>query len=59
MICGNLLDKLNIPNDEKIIQGFITSYGRFIERKDAKIFAINNGQVINNGDEFIFSEDLY
>ena len=59
MICGSLLDKLNIPSDEKIEQGFITSHGRFLERKDAKIFAIKNGQVSDNNDDLIFSEDLY
>lgn len=59
MICGSLLDKLNIPFDEKIEQGFITSHGRFLERKDAKILAIENGQVSDNNDELIFSEDLY
>ena len=45
--------------DEKIEQGFITSRGRFLERKEAKILAIENGQVSDNNDDLIFSEDLY
>ena len=58
-ICGSLLDKLNVPLDEKIEPGFITSHGRFLERKEAKILAIENGQVSDNNDDLIFSEDLY
>lgn len=41
-------------------QGFYTSWGRFLNRKDALLLAIENGQVIDHVHEAkLFSEDLY
>lgn len=41
-------------------QGFYTSKGRFVDRKEAMIIAKEAGQVENLGTrEMLFSEDLY
>jgi hypothetical protein len=41
-------------------QGFYTSKGRFVDRKEAMIIAKEAGQVENIGTrEMLFSEDLY
>ena len=41
-------------------QGFYTSWGRFLNREDALLLAIENGQVIDHVHETkLFSEDLY
>jgi len=48
-------------NDEKeykTIQGFITSTGRFVDRKEAAVIAYNSGQ-IKEQVKWLFSEDLY
>ena len=45
----------------EIIQGFLTSKGRFVDRKEAFKIALNAGQ-INNDDRInkeLFSEDIY
>lgn len=46
----------------KNIQGFVTSNGRFVDRKEALIIALENYQVLDKsqirGDE-LYSEDLY
>ncbi len=41
-------------------QGFLTSYGRFVDRKEALKIALENNQVIGKlyGDE-LYSENLY
>lgn len=40
-------------------QGFYTSFGRFVDRRLAMEIAIAAGQVKNNGQTFLYSEDLY
>ena len=44
------------------IQGFVTSNGRFVDRKEALIIALENDQVLDKsqirGDD-LYSEDLY
>ena len=46
----------------KKIQGFVTSNGRFVDRKEALIIALENDQVLDKsqirGDN-LYSEDLY
>ena len=46
----------------KNIQGFVTSNGRFVDRKEALIIALDNDQVLDKsqirGDQ-LYSEDLY
>lgn len=39
-------------------QGFISSKGRFLDRKEAAVVAVEAGQV-RNGIEILFSEDLW
>lgn len=47
--------------DYKVRQGFITSLGRFVGRKEALQIAKDCGQIVNGDCESIglFSEDLY
>jgi hypothetical protein len=42
-------------------QGFLTSRGRFVDRREAAIIAINAGQIVKCEfvDDELFSEDLY
>lgn len=40
-------------------QGFYTSYGRFVDRRLAMKIAIAAEQVKDNGQTFLYSEDLY
>lgn len=40
-------------------QGFYTSYGRFVDRKEALLIAKEAGQIKETDSEFLFSEDLY
>lgn len=46
----------------KKIQGFVTTFGRFVNRKEALIMALENDQVLDKreirGNE-LYSEDLY
>ena len=46
----------------KKVQGFVTTSGRFVNRRDALIIALENNQVLDKreirGDE-LYSEDLY
>lgn len=48
------------PN-ERIIQGFITTTNRFVDRAEGFIIALREGQIIHRrGDtEILMSEDLY
>ena len=45
----------------KTVQGFLTSTGRFVDRKEAYRIALNAGQIdeSNGVDGELFSEDLY
>lgn len=47
----------------KVIQGFITSYGRFVDRKEAMKIALDCGQVkkeeLGNERIGLFSEDIF
>lgn len=44
------------------IQGFVTSYGRFVDRREALTIALENDQILDlsevRGDQ-LYSEDLY
>jgi hypothetical protein len=40
-------------------QGFMTTHGRFVDRKEALKIAIAAGQVKNSKHNILFSEDLY
>lgn len=42
-------------------QGFYTSYGRFVDRKEAYMIAYNAGQVggVFEANKLLYSEDLY
>jgi hypothetical protein len=40
------------------IQGFLTSFNRFVDRKEGAEIAFNNGQ-INEKVKNLYSEDLY
>jgi hypothetical protein len=64
--CGlrhaNILWQSKLVSRNPNHQGFLTSKGRFVDRKEALIIALKNNQVINieeiRGDN-LFSEDLY
>lgn len=45
----------------KTVQGFMTSTGRFVDRKEAWKIAVASGQIDDNGgyNKELFSEDLY
>lgn len=45
---------------ESGVQGFVTSKNRFVTREEAKILAVNAGQLTKStSNERLFSEDLY
>ena len=52
----------NLPRHE-VTQGFITSYGRFVDRKEAMKIALECGQVkeeeLGNKRIGLFSEDIF
>lgn len=58
-ITKQILAGENAPHIENV-QGFITSYDRFINRKEAYQLAVDNGQIEHNGiSSTLMSEDLY
>ena len=74
VICGyrhgsifGITKGLNYKKPDVQIQGFLTSRNRFVDRTEAKILALNCGQICENTDpnytgytgEELFSEDLY
>ena len=48
-------DLLVQPNQ----QGFLTDSGEFVDRKQAKQIAVTTGQVLPDGRDELFSEDLW
>ncbi len=59
---GELSWTLNRQEIMKIenIQGFVTSYGRFVDREEGMLIAVLNNQIISNktvGE--LYSEDIY
>lgn len=48
----------NDGKEYKTTQGFITSTGRFVDRKEAAVIAYNSGQIKEQVKQ-LFSEDLY
>lgn len=69
VICGfrhnNIIGVLSTNNlyrndgkEYKTTQGFITSCGRFVDRKEDGLIAFNSGQIKENN-KCLFSEDLY
>jgi hypothetical protein len=67
VICGhrhhNIIATYNIltgGNTKNEIQGFLTSKGRFVDRKEAMAIAIEAGQFESDGGSSeLYSEDLY
>lgn len=63
---GNIIAQLKalsgqrsvIPEVGEIVQGFLTSKGRFLNRKEARKFQIDAGHNTQYDDE-LYSEDLY
>lgn len=53
-----LQDSIRIAVLTKEKQGFITSKGRFVDRKEAAKIFVENGGTLQYSDE-LFSEDLY
>lgn len=46
----------------KKVQGFVTSNGRFVDREEALIIALENDQVLDKSNirgDSLYSEDLY
>jgi hypothetical protein len=45
----------------QIEQGFLTNYGYFVNRQEARKIALEAGQITNDSlsDTYLFSEDLY
>ena len=56
---GNILP--DAEENGKTYQGFITSLGKFVNRKEAAIIALNCGQIdkLKFSDQVLYSEDLY
>lgn len=40
-------------------QGFVTSFGRYVGRREAKRIAVEAGQVADGGQAELFSEDVW
>jgi hypothetical protein len=58
--CFEVAHNLNfVYSKDKIIQGFLTSNNRFVDRKQAKIIAVRESQCIDDGRLELFSEDIY
>lgn len=54
--------KGHLFNKKENVQGFLTSYGRFVEREEAASIAIEAGQCLREkmtNHKMLFSEDLY
>lgn len=64
VICGyrhhNIIGAFSKENTHKYKkkQGFLTSFGVFVDRREAAIVAYNSGQ-IKEKKKFLYSEDLY
>lgn len=68
VVCGRrhhnvftLLHQLGLKRKDfgKETQGFITSHDRFLNRKEARDLAIENGQIETAEYSQLYSEDLY
>jgi hypothetical protein len=56
----HMAETLDMPVPIEGVQGFITSTGRFVDRKAAKKVALHNGQLPNDTPSVIlFDEDLW
>lgn len=58
----NILHQSELISRRLSHQGFLTSFGRFVDRKEAFLIASENNQIVNNFNEKInelFSEHLY
>lgn len=53
--------KYHIKNGAEVVQGFITSSGRFVDREEAAKIALESGQVreLQFSDRLLFTADLY
>lgn len=63
-MCSQRSSQLNIDwpvDNPDIIQGFITSTGRFVDREEAAKIALESGQIneLKYSKNKLFSEDLY
>lgn len=55
-----MIDECGIPRPYSRGQGFLTSKGRFVEREEALIIALNANQCIRQTHpSMLFSEDLF
>ncbi|MCK9273426.1 hypothetical protein M0P65_07865 [Candidatus Gracilibacteria bacterium] len=52
-------DYLHLSNKRKHIQGFLTSKGNFVDREVAWDIAFHAGQIMDEENKTLFSEDLY
>ena len=55
----SLVDTDEKESEHRIIQGFITSDNRFVDRIEAEGIAITAGQVTGRTEGMLMSEDLY
>lgn len=56
---NDILARFGKTNLDVMKQGFYTSYGRFVSRKDALQIAKDAGQIQETDSNQLFSEDLY
>ena len=60
--CGEILKIMNISSDNDIIEGFLTSKNRFLNRKDAYKIAFIRKQISDDytiDEGILISEDIY
>lgn len=55
------MDAHCVPNDQMTDQGFLTSYGRYVDRREAVAIAVSSNQLLDlqHHPELLFSEDLW
>lgn len=47
------------PKTTPMVQGFLTSFDRFVDRREAKTIALNASQIDKDDISILASEDLY
>lgn len=55
------MDMLNVPQEYRREMGFLTSYGRYVGRREAALIAVSSNQLLDqqHHPELLFSEDLW
>jgi hypothetical protein len=51
--------KLGISTKANCTQGFVDTAGNFLNREEAKVIAIKNGQIKSDHEGELYSEDLW